>query len=1223
MAQGISFSGLGSGLDTDSIITQLIDIERRPVVLIQRRQVELAQEKAAIGSINSSLLSFKDSVAKLDSDDLFSIVNATSDDSDRIAVSATNEAAAWSVSVEVLSLAQSRRLSSRSFNSLSDRLGLSGEFVVNGNGVEVEADDSLLDIRDKVTAADTGVSAQILTVNAGDNRLILTADQVGEGGFALQDASSTNVLQGLGFTSASTAIKNAFASGGRSGQFLASDQAVGDLLGFTSSPSGTVAIGDQEVAINLATDSLDDIQTKITNAAPTGVTASVTSSVEEGITRYRLEIEGSTNLFDDGGVLENLGIVAGDGAIVDEIITGAESDTFVSSSTALGSLLGLASGPEATVQIGGTDVEINLSEDSLTSIQTKINNAAPDGVTATLTSSSDEDGNTEFRLRIDGTDSFVDSGNALEGIGILVGSNNAFESVAQVLTNNNIVKENGTLVHAIDSGGKTDELASATDATGSLLDSTAAGTVTIGDKTVAIDLANDSLDDIRDAINTAAPTGVTAKVNANGPAAFELEISGTTEFADDGGVLQALGFITAPSTLDADTRFADILGAGVEVGDTITIGGTDHGGGQVAAVFSISSENTKVENLLTTIEQTLGDEVEATIDAKGRISIRDQQAGDSQLSLSLTANNEDGGSLDLGTLARTTTGIDARSAELQVGQDAIFNVNGITLSRSTNTVTDAIQGVTLNLLEAESGQLVNIDVDKDDTSTLRGNIQSFVDEFNAVMDLIREQSAFDKDSLQGGPLTGDSTLMSIQAELRSVMSSQIDGLAEGFNALVLIGVNFDRSGRLNIDDDRLTTALNENLEDVRKLFVAQGNANDDNVQFVSTNTRTNAGTYAVEVTQGATQGKVQGSVEFSGTLSEDQTLELLDKVTGKPAKVDLAAGSDLDDVVSLINAQLSSDVAEVRRSSVANTTDGTDAITAATAFADIFGADVQDGDTIRINATTHDGNSLSETFTIADVATDTVGDLLTQIRSTLKGQVSATVDAEGRISVTDNQVGNSDLTVTLIEENEGGGSLNFGSVEAEVEGRFSIEITASAADGKLQLEHGGFGSRNGFDVEAEIAELGLTSGTYDGQDVAGTINGEDADGFGRILTGALDAENVAGLSLRIAQDVTEIDPAGESLGNVDLVFGVARRLSDSLNSITDQFEGTLTNRQEAIDATMDDLDDRIADMERRIEQKRLNLVGRFASLEGTIANLQSQGNFLSSQLAGLSNGSQR
>ena len=43
-------------------------------------------------------------------------------------------------------------------------------------------------------------------------------------------------------------------------------------------------------------------------------------------------------------------------------------------------------------------------------------------------------------------------------------------------------------------------------------------------------------------------------------------------------------------------------------------------------------------------------------------------------------------------------------------------------------------------------------------------------------------------------------------------------------------------------------------------------------------------------------------------------------------------------------------------------------------------------------------------------------------------------------------------------------------------------------------------------------------------------------------------------------------------------------------------------------------------MERRVEQKRLNLVGKFASLEGTLATLQSQGDFLTSQLAGLSRG---
>ena len=56
MSQGVSFSGLGSGLDTDLIISQLVDIERRPVVLIQQRQVRLEQQRGLIQAINSNLL---------------------------------------------------------------------------------------------------------------------------------------------------------------------------------------------------------------------------------------------------------------------------------------------------------------------------------------------------------------------------------------------------------------------------------------------------------------------------------------------------------------------------------------------------------------------------------------------------------------------------------------------------------------------------------------------------------------------------------------------------------------------------------------------------------------------------------------------------------------------------------------------------------------------------------------------------------------------------------------------------------------------------------------------------------------------------------------------------------------------------------------------------------------------------------------------------------------
>ena len=175
MSQGVSFSGLGSGLDTDSIISQLISIERRPINLIQRRQATLEQQKGVLNSINSSLMSLQSSAESLATDDAFSIVNASSDASSRVSVDASNEAAAGNFGVEVIELAKARRLSSRSFSSLSDSLNLSGEFVVNGKGIELDTDDGLLDIRDKINSADAGITAQLLTVSSGDSRLILTA----------------------------------------------------------------------------------------------------------------------------------------------------------------------------------------------------------------------------------------------------------------------------------------------------------------------------------------------------------------------------------------------------------------------------------------------------------------------------------------------------------------------------------------------------------------------------------------------------------------------------------------------------------------------------------------------------------------------------------------------------------------------------------------------------------------------------------------------------------------------------------------------------------------------------------------------------------------------------------------------------------------------------------------------------------------------------------------
>ena len=1218
MANGITFSGLGSGLDTQSIITQLTDLEKRPITLNTAKQAGLNGQKEVFRSINAGLLSLKGTVEKLADDKLFSIVKAQSSDTGRLGVTATTQAASGTFNVEVMALAQARSLSSRSFSSLSSGLGLSGEFVVNGKSIQVKAIDDLTDIRQAINEADAGVSAQILSVTPQDNRLILTAKSVGADGFDLKDASATDVLQSLGFTSSTTHTKSAFVTGARSSRFLVATQAVGTQLGLDDPPSGMVTIGGTGVQIDLTTDSLEAIRDKINNAGISGVTASVVSQVEGGLTRHRLQIEGTDQFSDVSGTLEALGVLDNEGNIADQVAQGAQSDSFSSTTTSLGALLGLSAGPAGTVTIAGQAIAVDLTTDTLTSIQGKINTAGIAGVSAGIASSADKDGKTVFQLQVAGTTDFVDANNALEALGMVVGSNSNFTSVAQVLTSSAALKERGDLLNVQGATVSSGELGSSSDVVGTLNGSSAAGSVTIGGQAVAIDLASDSLESIRDRINNAAISGVSAQVTATSPATFKLEISGTTQFEDSGGALAGLGIMSAATTVNADSRFADLVGSGVQAGDTISISGTSHSGEAVNTTFSLTSTNLKLQNLLTNIEQAFGGGLSASVDAAGRIAVLDKTNGKSSLSLSLVANNEGGGVLDLGSQSVTTQGLDSRSAELQAGQDAKFRINGITLSRDTNTVADAVEGVTLNLKQAEEGKNTIITITKDDTADLKANIKGFVDQFNTSMKMINDQFLLDPRTQKGSPLSGDATLLGLQSRLRGLISSQVDGLTGEFDSLVMIGISFDRNGTLNLDSGKVDEALAKDLDGVRRLFVSQGTTTQDKIEFISSNKKSKPGSYAVKVTKAPEQALVQGTIELGSGLAQDQTLTITDKASGRKGLIRLLAGDNLNQVVNKINEGLASEVAEVRRGTAGNTTDGTTPISASTTFAQIFGAGVIAGDTIRINGTTHKGSAVASVYTVTNPDTQTVADLLGEVRNTFGGGISVSVDAQGKIVATDNQVGESKMTLTLIEAKEGGGSLDLGSIEAEEEGRPRIEITAANQDGKLALRHTSFGSRNGFSISQSVDQLGLTAGDYAGADAAGTINNEKADGFGRILTGAIGEEHVEGLSLRVALTPDQLAESGAELGQVKLVHGVARLLTDDLSFITDTFTGTLKTKIQSLDDTIKDLDVQNAALTRRVEVKRQGLVSKFAALEGTLSSMQSQGSFLTQQLAGLS-----
>jgi flagellar hook-associated protein 2 len=159
-------------------------------------------------------------------------------------------------------------------------------------------------------------------------------------------------------------------------------------------------------------------------------------------------------------------------------------------------------------------------------------------------------------------------------------------------------------------------------------------------------------------------------------------------------------------------------------------------------------------------------------------------------------------------------------AVVQAEADAQFSVNGLSLSRTSNTVSDAIPGVTLSLSKG-GGSSSTVTV-ASDTATIKGNIKKFVDAYNAVAKIANGQFALDPTTGRQGALAGESVMRSVVTRLRS--SLVVAGASDtGPRTLSDIGISFQRDGSLALDDAKLSSALDSNLTAVSKLFLSTQN----------------------------------------------------------------------------------------------------------------------------------------------------------------------------------------------------------------------------------------------------------------------------------------------------------------------------------------------------------------------------------------------------------------
>jgi flagellar hook-associated protein 2 len=159
---------------------------------------------------------------------------------------------------------------------------------------------------------------------------------------------------------------------------------------------------------------------------------------------------------------------------------------------------------------------------------------------------------------------------------------------------------------------------------------------------------------------------------------------------------------------------------------------------------------------------------------------------------------------------------------LSEGRDAVVVVgdpdsgNAIVVSSSSNTITDAVPGLTLNLL-GTSDEPVEVTVSADIESTV-ADVQAFVESFNEAMDRISELTSYDAETEERGILLGDHAVNRVRDRLFRTLLSSVEHPDLTYDSLFDVGLRVGSGNHLEFDQARFESAMEEDPEGVRKLF---------------------------------------------------------------------------------------------------------------------------------------------------------------------------------------------------------------------------------------------------------------------------------------------------------------------------------------------------------------------------------------------------------------------
>jgi flagellar hook-associated protein 2 len=249
---------------------------------------------------------------------------------------------------------------------------------------------------------------------------------------------------------------------------------------------------------------------------------------------------------------------------------------------------------------------------------------------------------------------------------------------------------------------------------------------------------------------------------------------------------------------------------------TISVGGT-------ATDVVIDNTNNTLEGLRAAINNS-GAEITATIVNVTASAIADYR---------LVVQSDKTGTANAATISGTLTGgadpFVGGGEIVQAAGDAVFAINGLRITRSSNTISDALPGLSFTLISEGDGDGVigatdptaNITVEADNSAITKA-ITEIVDKFNAINGIVNEQFTLDSNTNRQGSTAGDASLRGMLSRLRKELAAS-GGTGAGYGYLSDIGIKFEKDGSLSLDEDKLANAFQEDPTSLANLFLSKEN----------------------------------------------------------------------------------------------------------------------------------------------------------------------------------------------------------------------------------------------------------------------------------------------------------------------------------------------------------------------------------------------------------------